>query len=97
MEPAGPRQSGRKMLSVRHAPPPFDFEQQWSGRLHVRLLLHRGCLAQDGSCSLDISLTYLTVLHSMKKSDVNGDNTNEVFKWLKSQKSQLGMERIKCK
>lgn len=32
----------------------------------------------------------------MKKSDVNGAQTNDVFKWLKSQKSQLGMERIKC-
>jgi len=32
----------------------------------------------------------------MKKSDVNGDNTNEVYKWLKSQKSGiLGLTRIK--
>ncbi|KAI0078751.1 glutathione peroxidase-like protein [Panus rudis PR-1116 ss-1] len=32
----------------------------------------------------------------MKKSDVNGDNTNEVFKWLKSQKSGvLGISAIK--
>ncbi|TFK45845.1 glutathione peroxidase [Heliocybe sulcata] len=32
----------------------------------------------------------------MKKSDVNGDNTNEVFKWLKSQKAGLlGLTRIK--
>ncbi|KAG8935508.1 peroxiredoxin hyr1 [Tulasnella sp. 419] len=31
----------------------------------------------------------------MKKSDVNGDNTNEVYKYLKSQKSQLGLTRIK--
>ncbi|KAH9928268.1 glutathione peroxidase [Fomitopsis serialis] len=31
-----------------------------------------------------------------KKTDVNGDNTNEVFKWLKSQKAGLlGMTRIK--
>ena len=32
----------------------------------------------------------------MKKSDVNGDNTNEVYKYLKSQKSGLlGLTRIK--
>ncbi|KAF8920386.1 glutathione peroxidase-like protein [Mucidula mucida] len=32
----------------------------------------------------------------MKKSEVNGDNTNEVFKWLKSQKHGiLGLARIK--
>ena len=32
----------------------------------------------------------------MKKSDVNGDSSNEVYKWLKSQKSGiLGLTRIK--
>ncbi|KAJ7285130.1 glutathione peroxidase [Mycena rebaudengoi] len=32
----------------------------------------------------------------MKKSDVNGDKTNEVFKWLKAQKSGLlGLARVK--
>ncbi|KAG8899700.1 hypothetical protein FRB99_006494 [Tulasnella sp. 403] len=31
----------------------------------------------------------------MRKSDVNGDDANEVFKYLKSQKSQLGFSRIK--
>ncbi|KAK7050868.1 Glutathione peroxidase 2 [Paramarasmius palmivorus] len=32
----------------------------------------------------------------MKKSDVNGDNTNEVFKWLKNEKAGiLGITRIK--
>jgi glutathione peroxidase-family protein len=32
----------------------------------------------------------------MKKSDVNGDNTNDVYKWLKNEKSGLfGMTRIK--
>ncbi|TFK92643.1 glutathione peroxidase-like protein [Polyporus arcularius HHB13444] len=32
----------------------------------------------------------------MAKSDVNGDNTNEVYKWLKSQKAGLlGLTRIK--
>lgn len=33
-----------------------------------------------------------------KKSDVNGDNTNEVFKWLKEQKAGiLGLQRIKVR
>ena len=32
-----------------------------------------------------------------KKSDVNGDNTNQVFKFLKEKKSQLMMGRIKWK
>ena len=31
----------------------------------------------------------------MKKSDVNGENTNEVFNFLKAQKSSLLMERVK--
>ena len=32
----------------------------------------------------------------MKKSDVNGDDTNEVYKWLKTEKSGLlGLTRIK--
>lgn len=32
----------------------------------------------------------------MKKSDVNGDNTNEVYQWLKNQKAGiLGLTRIK--
>lgn len=32
----------------------------------------------------------------MKKSDVNGDNANEVYKYLKEQKSGLlGLTRIK--
>jgi len=34
----------------------------------------------------------------MKKSDVNGDNTNEVYKWLKNEKSGLlGLSRIKAR
>jgi len=32
----------------------------------------------------------------MKKSDVNGDGTNEVYKYLKSQKTGLlGLSRVK--
>jgi len=31
----------------------------------------------------------------MKKSDVNGDNVNDVFRYLKAQKRQLGLTRIK--
>lgn len=33
----------------------------------------------------------------MKKSDVNGDSTNEVYKWLKNEKAGLlGLTRIKA-
>jgi glutathione peroxidase-family protein len=33
----------------------------------------------------------------MTKSDVNGNNTNEVYQWLKSKKSGiLGLTRIKA-
>ncbi|KAH9838285.1 glutathione peroxidase [Rhodofomes roseus] len=43
-------------------------------------------------CTLNHGVSFPLV----KKSDVNGDNTNEVFKWLKSQKAGLlGMTRIK--
>lgn len=43
-------------------------------------------------CTLNHGVTFPL----MKKSDVNGDNTNEVFKWLKSQKAGiLGLTRIK--
>jgi len=43
-------------------------------------------------CSLDFGVTFPL----MKKSDVNGDSTNEVYRWLKSQKSGiLGLTRIK--
>ncbi|KAF8802470.1 glutathione peroxidase-like protein [Phlegmacium glaucopus] len=44
---------------------------------------------------------YCTINHGvtfplMKKSDVNGDTTNEVYKWLKNEKSGLlGLTRIK--
>jgi glutathione peroxidase len=32
----------------------------------------------------------------VKKSEVNGDNTNEVYRWLKSEKAGiLGLTRIK--
>jgi len=42
-------------------------------------------------CTLNHGVTFPL----LKKSDVNGDNTNEVFKWLKSQKSSFGLSRIK--
>ena len=43
-------------------------------------------------CTLNHGVTFPL----MKKSEVNGDNTNEVFKWLKSQKAGiLGLTRIK--
>jgi glutathione peroxidase len=44
------------------------------------------------SCALNFGVTFPL----MKKSEVNGDNTNEVYQWLKSQKSGiLGLTRIK--
>lgn len=43
-------------------------------------------------CELNHGVTFPL----MAKSDVNGDSTNEVYKWLKSQKSGLlGLTRIK--
>ena len=43
-------------------------------------------------CTLNHGVTFPL----MKKSDVNGDNTNEVYKWLKSEKSGIfGLTRIK--
>ena len=45
-------------------------------------------------CELNHGVTFPL----MAKSDVNGDNTNEVYKWLKSQKSGLlGLTRIKVR
>lgn len=43
-------------------------------------------------CTLNHGVTFPL----MKKSDVNGDNTNEVYKWLKEEKSGIfGLTRIK--
>ncbi|KAF8340526.1 glutathione peroxidase-like protein [Cantharellus anzutake] len=43
-------------------------------------------------CTLNHGVTFPL----MKKSDVNGDNTNEVYQWLKNEKSGiLGLTRIK--
>ncbi|TFK27748.1 glutathione peroxidase-like protein [Coprinopsis marcescibilis] len=43
-------------------------------------------------CELNHGVTFPL----MKKSDVNGDSTNEVYKWLKAEKSGLlGLTRIK--
>ena len=45
-------------------------------------------------CELNHGVTFPL----MTKSDVNGDNTNEVFKWLKSEKAGLlGLTRIKVR
>ena len=45
-------------------------------------------------CELNHGVTFPL----MAKSDVNGDNTNEVYKWLKAQKSGLlGLTRIKVR
>ncbi|KAF9446608.1 glutathione peroxidase [Macrolepiota fuliginosa MF-IS2] len=43
-------------------------------------------------CSLNYGVTFPL----MRKSDVNGDKTNEVYKWLKNEKAGLlGLTRIK--
>ena len=43
-------------------------------------------------CTLNHGVTFPL----MRKSDVNGDTTNEVYQWLKSQKAGLlGLTRIK--
>jgi len=43
-------------------------------------------------CTLNFGVTFPL----MKKSDVNGDSTNEVYKWLKERKAgMLGLTRIK--
>jgi glutathione peroxidase len=56
--------------------------------------------SQEPANDEDIA-TFCVVNHGvtfplMKKSDVNGDKTNEVFKWLKAKKAGiLGLARIK--
>lgn len=42
-------------------------------------------------CSLNFGVTFPLT----EKVDVNGDNAHPIYTWLKSQKSSLGMERIK--
>ena len=45
-------------------------------------------------CTLNHGVTFPL----MKKSDVNGDKTNKVFKWLKNEKAGLlGLSRIKVR
>ncbi|TIB14631.1 hypothetical protein E3P92_01462 [Wallemia ichthyophaga] len=45
----------------------------------------------DNFCKINHGVSF----QLFKKSDVNGDNTNEVFRWLKEKKPQLMMGRIK--
>ncbi|KII85189.1 hypothetical protein PLICRDRAFT_31959 [Plicaturopsis crispa FD-325 SS-3] len=50
----------------------------------------------DNAISEFCTLNHGVTFPLMKKSDVNGDNTNEVYKWLKAEKSGLlGLTRIK--
>ena len=50
----------------------------------------------DEEISSFCSLNHGVDFPLMKKSDVNGDHTNEVYKWLKNQKAGiLGLTRIK--
>ncbi|KAF9000678.1 thioredoxin-like protein [Cyathus striatus] len=52
--------------------------------------------ADDTSIQEFCTLNHGVTFPLMKKSEVNGDDTNEVYKWLKSQKSGvLGLTRIK--
>jgi len=52
--------------------------------------------ADDGGIQEFCTLNHGVTFPLMKKSDVNGDNTNEVYKWLKAEKSGLlGLTRIK--
>lgn len=44
------------------------------------------------------TLNHGVIFPLMKKSEVNGSNTNEVYKWLKNEKSGLlGLSRIKAR
>ena len=50
----------------------------------------------DAGIAQFCTLNYGVTFPLMKKSDVNGDNTNEVYKWLKAEQSGLfGLTRIK--
>ncbi|KAF9533855.1 thioredoxin-like protein [Crepidotus variabilis] len=52
--------------------------------------------ADDEGIQEFCTLNYGVTFPLMKKSEVNGDNSNEVYQWLKSQKSGLlGLTRIK--
>ncbi|KAL6302426.1 glutathione peroxidase [Sparassis latifolia] len=51
---------------------------------------------QDAEISEFCQLNHGVNFPLMKKSDVNGDHTNEVYKWLKNEKAGLlGLTRIK--
>lgn len=52
----------------------------------------------DGEIAEFCELNHGVNFPLMKKSDVNGDDTNDVYKYLKSQKSGLlGLTRIKAR
>ena len=52
----------------------------------------------DGEVATFCEKNYGVTFPLMAKSDVNGDNANEVFKYLKNQKSGLlGLTRIKVR
>ncbi|KAL4252290.1 Glutathione peroxidase [Abortiporus biennis] len=52
--------------------------------------------ADDAAIAEFCTVNHGVTFPLMKKSDVNGDHTNEVFKWLKEEKAGLlGLTRIK--
>jgi len=52
--------------------------------------------ADDSAIQEFCTINHGVTFPLMKKSDVNGDKTNEVYKWLKTEKSGLlGLTRIK--
>ncbi|KAG8869923.1 hypothetical protein FRB97_000627 [Tulasnella sp. 331] len=51
--------------------------------------------ASDEKVAEFCQLHYGVDFQLMQKSDVNGDNANEVFQYLKSQRSSFGLTRIK--
>ena len=54
--------------------------------------------ADDAGVAEFCTLNHGVTFPLMKKSEVNGDNTNEVYKWLKNEKAGLlGLTRIKVR
>jgi len=49
----------------------------------------------SGSIATFCQNNFGVTFQMMEKVDVNGDNTHPVWQWLKSQKYQLGIERVK--
>ncbi|EAU85361.2 glutathione peroxidase [Coprinopsis cinerea okayama7 len=71
----------------------YDFEQL---RGKVVLIFGGQEPADDAGIQEFCTVNHGVTFPLMKKSEVNGDNTNEVYQWLKSKKAGfLGLTRIK--